>query len=112
LSELFPSVIITNHDAQIYPNLKDSNNNNIKFDRILCDVMCSGDGTLRKSPDLWGKWKPNFAYALHSIQVKITLRAIKLLKKNGRIVYSTCSMNPIEDEASISEILRQSKGNL
>lgn len=28
----------------------------LKFDRILCDVPCSGDGTMRKNPDIWGKW--------------------------------------------------------
>jgi 16S rRNA C967 or C1407 C5-methylase (RsmB/RsmF family) len=74
--------------------------------------MCSGDGTLRKSPDLWSKWKPHFSYGLHTLQIGVTMRAITLLEKKGRIVYSTCSMNPIEDEASVSEILRQSKGSV
>ena len=52
-----PSVIITNHDACIMPNLQmtseDGSTKNMKFDRILCDVPCSGDGTLRKNADAW-----------------------------------------------------------
>lgn len=37
----------------------------IKFDRILCDVPCSGDGTLRKNFDVWGKWNPVNGANLH-----------------------------------------------
>ena len=53
-----PSVIITNHDAAIMPNLQITSDDgatkmNLKFDRILCDVPCSGDGTVRKNADLW-----------------------------------------------------------
>ena len=54
-----PSVIITNHDASIMPNLQITSEDgketktNLKFDRILCDVPCSGDGTLRKNADIW-----------------------------------------------------------
>ena len=53
-----PSVIITNHDAAIMPNLQITSGDgatkmNLKFDRILCDVPCSGDGTVRKNADLW-----------------------------------------------------------
>jgi tRNA (cytosine34-C5)-methyltransferase len=54
-----PCVIITNHDASIMPNIQitDPNNAeekvNLRFDRVLCDVPCSGDGTLRKNADIW-----------------------------------------------------------
>ena len=52
-----PCVIITNHDASIMPNLQMTTDSglkkNLKFDRILCDVPCSGDGTLRKNADIW-----------------------------------------------------------
>lgn len=37
----------------------------LKYDRILCDVPCSGDGTLRKNPDIWKKWHINGGYNLH-----------------------------------------------
>ena len=44
------------------------------------------------------------------IQLKIALRGALMLSVGGRMVYSTCSMNPMEDEAVVAEILRQSKG--
>lgn len=37
----------------------------LKFDKILCDAPCSGDGTLRKNPDIWTKWSPGNANNLH-----------------------------------------------
>lgn len=44
------------------------------------------------------------------MQIKILNRAIKLLKVGGRVVYSTCSFNPAEDEAVLAQILRTHKG--
>ena len=44
-----PHLVVTNHAAQRFPT-------GFLFDRVLCDVPCSGDGTLRKNPDGWGKW--------------------------------------------------------
>ena len=47
---LSPALFVVNNDARFLPNLKvDNKNTNLKFDRILCDVPCSGDGTLRKN---------------------------------------------------------------
>jgi len=45
-----------------------------------------------------------------SLQVRILLRAMKMLKHDGRIVYSTCSLNPVENEAVIAEVLRKNPG--
>lgn len=111
MNKLFPNVIVTNHDAQIYPSIN-VGNETLMFDRILCDVMCSGDGTMRKSPDVWKKWKPTIGMSLHVQQVKVAIRAANMLKKGGKMVYSTCSLNPIENEASVAEILRRTKGSL
>ena len=41
----------------------------MRFDRILCDVPCSGDGTLRKSPDIWRRWTATNGNGLHPLQV-------------------------------------------
>lgn len=82
------------------------------FDRILCDVPCSGDGTIRKSPDIMRNWRVHEGSNLHMLQLHITLKAVGLLKANGLMTYSTCSLNPVEDEAVIAEVLRKFKGNL
>ena len=114
-----PAVIITNHDASIMPNMKitDPKNPNekvnLRFDRILCDVPCSGDGTLRKNADIWPKWSAAIGLNLHGIQYRILKRGIELLEVGGRLVYSTCSLNPVEDEAVIQKILLEAgKDNL
>jgi 16S rRNA C967 or C1407 C5-methylase (RsmB/RsmF family) len=72
------------------------------FDRIVCDVPCSGDGTFRKSPHIWRLFRPRVALELHVIQLQIAAAAVAMLKPGGRMAYSTCSINPIEDEAVIS----------
>ncbi len=54
-----PNFVITNSDASVMPNLevvvdeRTGEKKNLKFDRVLCDVPCSGDGTLRKNADIW-----------------------------------------------------------
>ena len=70
----------------------------VKFDRVLCDVPCSGDGTFRKSVRLWKEWSVVEALTLHHLQLNILKRGIQLLAHGGRLVYSTCSLNPIECE--------------
>ncbi|GAB2283327.1 hypothetical protein Dimus_017844 [Dionaea muscipula] len=115
------NLIVTNHEAQNFPgcnmnkhrfhaadgSLKVTNINQLLFDRVLCDVPCSGDGTLRKAPDMWRKWNAGMGNGLHTLQIQIAMRGIALLKVGGRMVYSTCSMNPVENEAVVAEILRR-----
>lgn len=105
--EAHSHLIITNHDAMNWPLMSAAED---KFDRVLCDVMCSGDGTLRKSMDLWGRWNTVQGADLHMSQCRVLTRGMQLCKKGGVVVYSTCSMNPVEDEAVISECLTRSQG--
>lgn len=106
-----PCFMVTCHAAESYPKRAPSGVD-FAFDRILADVPCSGDGTLRKNLDAWKKWTPLVGHRQHKIQVKIAKRCVYLLKKGGRLVYSTCSINPIEDEAVVAEILRSSQGTM
>jgi tRNA (cytosine34-C5)-methyltransferase len=99
-----PSIVVTNNPAQTYPRLP------MRLDRILADVPCTGDGTLRKNPDLWRRWLPAMGPGLHQLQVRIAYRAAQMLAEGGRMVYSTCSLNPVEDEAVVMELLRQTGG--
>lgn len=111
-----PCSLITNAEAGQFPNLfmKDKNDETqlIKFDRILADVPCSGDGTLRKNPDIWFKWTQGHALNLHGVQFRIARRGAELLEVGGRMVYSTCSLNPLENEAVLCRLLREADGAL
>ncbi|KAK4686597.1 hypothetical protein P7C73_g3530, partial [Tremellales sp. Uapishka_1] len=108
-----PSVglMVTNLDASMYPNISLGNNKSLSFDRILADVPCSGDGTLRKNSDIWQKWGAADGNSLHSLQLRILERAMSMLKPGGRLVYSTCSFNPIENEAVVAAALRYHPGD-
>lgn len=103
-----PNLVVVNHDAQMFPKTY-LNDEVVKFDRILCDVPCSGDGTMRKNAQIWKKWTIGDGLGLNKLQYKILKRGIQLLAKGGRLVYSTCSLNPMENEAVIAEALRNNK---
>lgn len=76
----------------------------LKFDKILVDAPCSGDGAIRKIPDRWTQFSPIDGNNLHYVQVQLLIRALKMVKEGGLVVYSTCSLNAIENEAVITEI--------
>jgi multisite-specific tRNA:(cytosine-C5)-methyltransferase len=104
-----PNFVVTNHDAQFFPKIKMQDGTHLKFDRVLCDVPCSGDGTMRKNINVWKDWTVGNGLGLHTTQINILARGVQLLKSGGRLVYSTCSLNPIENEAVVAEVLRQYK---
>uniref|UniRef100_A0A8C5Q6Q8 NOP2/Sun RNA methyltransferase 2 n=1 Tax=Leptobrachium leishanense TaxID=445787 RepID=A0A8C5Q6Q8_9ANUR len=110
-----PCIMVVNHDASSIPRLL-VENDGVKevlfYDRILCDVPCSGDGTLRKNIDVWKKWTTLNSLQLHGLQIRIATRGVEQLAEGGRMVYSTCSLNPVEDEAVIASLLEKSEGSL
>ena len=75
------------------------------FDRILLDAPCTGSGNFLASPEL--KWRQNKKFLHQNIilQKKLINSAIKLLKPNGILVYSTCSLYPEEGEYQILDYL-------
>ncbi|XP_954630.1 methyl transferase, putative [Theileria annulata] len=97
-----PSTAITNYDATRFPNLYNNKGQLILFDKILADMPCSCDGTMRKSIDIWTNWKATNGLHLHKVQLTILKRGIELLKPGGILIYSTCSLNPLENEAIAS----------
>jgi len=102
LSNLFAQKIKNEKDAK----LKKLNS---KFDRVLADVPCSGTGTFRRNPDL--KWK-NSLQDLDELNVKqlaILEEAKKLVKKEGRLIYSTCSLLKRENEFIVENFLKNNK---
>lgn len=82
-------------------------NSNIKFDRILVDAPCSGTGTIRKSLKTLRIWNPNAIKRLCGQQKQLLETAFEILKENGTLVYSTCSLEPEEDEGIINSLLEK-----
>jgi 16S rRNA (cytosine967-C5)-methyltransferase len=70
-----------------------------KIDRVLVDAPCSGLGTLRRNPDLKWRHSPKALEEMAAQQSLILASAARLLKPGGRLVYATCSLLPIENEA-------------
>jgi len=73
-----------------------------RFDKILLDVPCSGEGTLRSSPKTFKMWNLKVVGKLSREQKKLFANAVKCLKKGGEIVYSTCTHSPEENEVVVS----------
>ena len=86
-----------------------SASSSIGFDRVLADVPCSGDGTVRKDPTVLPRWTPAVGTQLHAAQLEIAWRGLNLLRVGGKMVYSTCSLNPIEDEAVVAALLARAE---
>ncbi|MFH1331797.1 MAG: NOL1/NOP2/sun family putative RNA methylase [archaeon] len=78
-----------------------------QFDKILVDAPCSGIGTIRKSPKTVGWWNPNFVRQMAGIQRQLLGTAFNVLKPGGTIVYSTCTLEPEEDEGVVDSLLKK-----
>ena len=77
-----------------------------KFDRVLCDVPCSGFGVFAKKPELRYK-DPKASEALPDIQFAILNSASQYVKIGGKLVYSTCTLLPQENEENVARFLAQ-----
>ena len=74
------------------------------FDRVLCDVPCSGFGVLGKKPELRYK-DPADTLPLPEIQLAIARTGARYLKVGGRMVYSTCTLLPRENQENLARLL-------
>ncbi|MEH7107862.1 RsmB/NOP family class I SAM-dependent RNA methyltransferase [Bacillus sp. JJ1764] len=77
------------------------------FDRILVDAPCSGEGMFRKDPDACAEWSPENVAVCAGRQQEILGHAATMLRPGGRLVYSTCTFSPEENEGTISEFLKK-----
>lgn len=80
-----------------------------KFDKILLDVQCLGLGVIRRKPDIkWNRQEEDIK-EISDIQFNILKTCSKYLKKNGTLVYSTCSMLKEENDAIIEKFIKEEK---
>lgn len=77
-----------------------------QFDKVLCDVPCSGLGIIRRKPEI--KYKsPDDIDKLHNLQYLILCVTSRYVKKSGRLIYSTCSLNPAENTEICKKFLSE-----
>lgn len=74
------------------------------FDRILLDAPCSNSGVLRRRPDARWRWTTKRMKSLAATQAAMLESALSLLAPNGRLVYSTCSLEPEENRRQITAL--------
>jgi 16S rRNA (cytosine967-C5)-methyltransferase len=78
-----------------------------EFDRVLADVPCSGTGTLARNPEIKWRLRPEDLRDLQSRQRAILSAAMRHVAPGGRLVYSTCSLEPEENEQVVTACLRE-----
>ena len=95
----YPHHIVTNN----YP--KDYRASKLRFDVILCDVPCSGEGMFRKDPATIREWSPQNVEKCWQLQRQIVDDAWHCLNPGGLLIYSTCTFNTKENEENIRYFL-------
>jgi 16S rRNA (cytosine967-C5)-methyltransferase len=75
------------------------------FDRVLADVPCSGTGTLARNPEIKWKLKPEDLLDLQTRQIAILKASMRHVSPGGKLIYSTCSLEPEENEQVITACL-------
>jgi NOL1/NOP2/sun family putative RNA methylase len=99
------NTLLTAYQAQEFP-LRD------RFDYVLADVPCSGEGRFRMTGEGGGHRKGRGVARLSETQKRIILRGFDLLKPGGVMVYSTCTYNPEENEAVVEFLIRNREAEL
>jgi len=107
-----PCAMVVCDEGQTFPDIMDRQGEIIKYDRIVCDVPCSGDGTIRKNPNIWESWNPARGNSRFGLQLAIARRGVQLLKVGGLMAYSSCSINQVENEAVVAALLQEAGGSL
>lgn len=95
-----PNIYVTSEDpqrlAQQLPEF---------FDKILVDAPCSGEGMFRKDPKMIAYWEEQGPEYYSKIQRELILQAADMLRPGGKLLYSTCTFSPLENEGTIQWLL-------
>ncbi len=96
-----PNVVVTNNYARDYQRA------NMRFDIIVADVPCSGEGMFRKDANAIGEWSLQNVEKCWRLQREIITDIWPCLKSGGYLVYSTCTFNAHENEENVNWIAEQ-----
>ncbi|NLY65365.1 MAG: RsmB/NOP family class I SAM-dependent RNA methyltransferase [Alcaligenaceae bacterium] len=99
LSNVTPVAIANENDVRVKRLAK-------KAHRVLVDAPCTGMGTLRRNPDLKWRQSPQDIQELTALQASILASASRCVAPGGRLVYSTCSVLPEENELQVQQFLQ------
>jgi len=77
------------------------------FDVVVVDAPCSGEGMFRKDHEAVQYWTPEYPLSCANRQKKILKSALAMLKPGGRLIYSTCTFAPEEDEQNMAWLLQE-----
>ena len=89
----YANTVVTNNDPKNFQRLQDY------FDVMVIDAPCSGSGLFRKDPEAVTEWSEEAVMLCSQRQQRILADSYSCLKKDGILIYSTCSYSPEEDEA-------------
>ena len=93
------ALVLNEHPQRLEPRFKGY------FDKILVDAPCSGEGMFRKEEAAVTDWSEETVFMCARRQAEILHSASVMLRPGGRLVYSTCTFSPEENEGSVSEFL-------
>jgi NOL1/NOP2/sun family putative RNA methylase len=95
------NTIVTRMDGRFFSKVRQ------RFDKVLVDAPCSGTGAIRKDYSIAKMWNPNMIKGLSKLQKSLLLAGFDCLTENGVLVYSTCSLEPEENEEVVDLLLKQ-----
>src|SRR3954466_1836129 len=97
--------------GHVFPYVADARMPTIKpVDFVLIDVPCTGTGTFRRHPDARWRLKPSDLAVLGALQRAIFRAAAQVVRPGGLLVYSTCSLEPEENDAQLEAFLAENPG--
>jgi 16S rRNA C967 or C1407 C5-methylase (RsmB/RsmF family)/NOL1/NOP2/fmu family ribosome biogenesis protein len=91
----YPNAIVTNNDPSDFQRLEGF------FDVMVIDAPCSGEGLFRKDPQAMNEWSPESVQMCSSRQKRIVADAWSALRRNGILIYCTCTYNELENEDNL-----------
>ncbi len=97
------NVVVTRMDGRKFGRFEE------RFDRVLVDVPCTGTGTIVWEYDPIKRWSPKLSRNFSKLQLRLLEAGFKAVKDNGIVVYSTCSLEPEEDELVINKFLERNE---